>query len=199
MIWSALAWLASRPVVFGWLLRRAVKTPYSHITSADGADTYMRRWWLFNPYATERGARADGGESDARPLWRRMLPSVRIHHIMRPDQDRHLHTHPWNARTIILDGWYSEERYGDPDMPPSTDSLRWPGPFYDAPPRDEYRRARGYTGPLRHGEFHRITAVSHGGVWTLFITGRKRGSWGFDVDGVKVPWREYLAQHEESE
>jgi hypothetical protein len=29
-------------------------------------------------------------------------------------------------------------------------------------------------------------------VWTLFITWRYQGTWGFDVDGSKVPWREYL-------
>jgi hypothetical protein len=31
-----------------------------------------------------------------------------------------------------------------------------------------------------------------GGATTLFITGKYRGTWGFLVDGVKVPWREYL-------
>lgn len=55
-------------------------------------------------------------------------------------------------------------------------------------------RIAGYTGRLLFGQYHRITAVPRDGVWTLFITWRKRGSWGFDVDGREVPWREYLAQ-----
>lgn len=39
---------------------------------------------------------------------------------------------------------------------------------------------------------HRISEVSEGGVYTLFISGKWRGVWGFLVDGVKVPWKKYL-------
>jgi hypothetical protein len=53
-------------------------------------------------------------------------------------------------------------------------------------------RNQGDTATLRYGEYHRIDRISRGGVWTLFITGRHRGIWGFKVDGVKVPWREYV-------
>lgn len=195
--WRALAWLVTREKVFVWLLRRAFRTPYSHITSADGSDVYMRRYWLFNPYATEEGARASG--SDAAPRrswWREMLPSVRIHHIKRADQDRHLHDHPWNARTIVLKGWYEEERYADESLRGAVKrELNGSKPAHS---RHGYLtlhevRIAGYTGRLLFGQYHRITAVSAAGVWTLFITWRKRGSWGFDVDGVKVPWRDYLA------
>jgi hypothetical protein len=31
-----------------------------------------------------------------------------------------------------------------------------------------------------------------GGAWTIFITGKYRGTWGFLVDGAKVQWRKYL-------
>lgn len=188
--WRFLAWLATRKPVMVWLMRRAFRTPYSHITSADGTDVYMKRYWLFNPYSVETGERQ--GEWANRPWWREMLPSVRLHHIRRADQDRHLHSHPWNARTIILKGWYEEERYFDESLGgvvrreatgncgfSTTRSMRLPG----------------YTGRLLFGQYHRITQVPRDGVWTLFITWRKRGSWGFDVDGHKVPWREYLAEH----
>lgn len=37
-----------------------------------------------------------------------------------------------------------------------------------------------------------LRAVCDGGAWTLFISWRWRGVWGFLVDGRKVPWREYL-------
>lgn len=197
--WRLLAWLVTRERVFVWLLRRAFRTPYSHITSADGSDVYMRRFWLFNPYVGESGARTSG--SDAAPRrswWREMLPSVRIHHIKRADQDRHLHSHPWNARTIILKGWYVEERYADES--PRGAVKREVNAQNPAHMRFGYSttsdtRIAGYTGRLLFGQYHRITAVPRDGVWTLFITWRKRGSWGFDVDGHKVPWREYLAQH----
>lgn len=96
--------------------------------------------------------------------------SVRIHHIQREDSDRNLHDHPWNARTIILRGGYVEEREGG----------------------EVIHRKPGDTARLRFGEYHRITQVAEGGAWTIFITGKYRGTWGFLVDGVKVQWRKYL-------
>ncbi|QOR55753.1 MAG: hypothetical protein YHS30scaffold667_49 [Phage 65_10] len=158
-LWRIVAFIIARPRVTDWLIARAQRTPYLHIVDADGS-TYMGRWWLFNPYAPQ---------SDVESKHWPWLPSVRIHRICRPDRDRHMHDHPWNARTIVLRGFYCEER-----------------------PTGEYFRARGYTGRLLFGQYHRITDVSAGGVWTMFFTWRKQGTWGFKVDGVKVPWREYL-------
>lgn len=184
-VWRAIAWLATRPRIILWLMQRAQRTPYSRITSADGQHLYMGRWWLFNPYGRDQ----DGEQGPARFAW---LPSVRIHYICRADQDRDLHDHPWNARTIILRGWYEEERYAPPF---DNDHVRQimpktvPGTAGQLLTRRH--RPTGYTGRLLYGEYHRISEVSEGGVWTLFITGRKRGTWGFDVDGVKVPWRVY--------
>lgn len=165
-LWRMVAWLATRPRITAWLIQRAMRTPYTHITSADGQHVYMGRWWLFNPY----GRGEDGEQAPARWPW---LPSVRIHHICRADQDRDLHDHPWNARTIILRGCYLEQRLAT------------------HVPRSHLRKT-GYTGRLLYGQYHRISEVSEGGVWTLFITGRYRGTWGFLVDGKKVPWRTYL-------
>lgn len=166
LFWRLIALiLTDNPRVVDWLIRRAQRTPYTHITSADGQHVYMGRWWLFNPY----GRGADGHQAPARWPW---LPSVRIHHICRADEDRHLHDHPWNARTIILRGFYVEQLDGQ-----KTAKVR------DA----------GYTGRLLYGQYHRIAAVSQGGVWTLFITGRYRGEWGFKVGGKKMPWREYIS------
>ena len=160
--------LTSSPRLVDWLIQRAQRTPYTHIPSRDGRGTYMYRWWLFNPY----GKDAAGNELPARWSW---LPSIRIHHIRLPDKDRHLHDHPWNARTIVLRGFYCERREGR-----NRDQLRMPG----------------YTGRLLFGEYHRITHVSEGGVITLFFTWKLRGDWGFKVNGRKVPWREYLSQQE---
>jgi hypothetical protein len=163
LFWRLVAKLLARPAIAAWLIARAKRTPYLHIMSADGAEMYMGRWWLFNPYSRETHKPA---------LW--WFPwSFRIHHIMRPDEDRDLHDHPWNARTIILRGFYKEQRrhsgHGDID----------------------YWREPGDTARLKHGEYHRIDEVSPGGVITLFITSKWRGDWGFLVNGVKVPWRTY--------
>lgn len=167
MFWKIIAWVVSRPAFVQWLIRRAVKTPYHHITGRDGS-IYMERYWLFSPY-----------DKVDKSSWRRRIPSVRLHRIMREDQDRHMHDHPWDARTIILDGWYNEER-----------PIR-PYARYDYT-TDYWNRTTGDTASLRFGEYHRITEVAPNGVWTMFITWKYCGTWGFLVDGKKVPWREYL-------
>lgn len=167
IFWNILAYFLARPAVTDWLIRRAKRTPYTHIIGPTSGEVYMERYWLFNPYPAESSGR------------RNWFPiSIRLHHILREDDDRHLHDHPWNARTIILRGGYDEDR------------PRHPCDWRDG--GQAYWRRAGDTAPLRFGEYHRITAVSKGGVWTLFITGRYRGTWGFLVDGVKVPWRRYL-------
>ena len=168
LIWRAIAWIVTIPAVTDWLIARASRTPYKHITNRDGSSIYMGRWWLLNPYPNDGDKE---GWTKWERSWRRHLPSARIHHIRRPDTDRYRHSHPWiAARTIPLDGWYIEE----------------------LPNGEERVRRRGDTGLLLHEDFHRIDRVSPGGVWTLFITYRKAGTWYFDVDGVKVPWRKYL-------
>lgn len=83
--------------------RRAQRTPYRPITGRTDEDLYMDRWWLFNPYRKD----AAGNQVPARWRW---LPSIRVHHIVRPDDDEHEHNHPWFARSIILRGGYLEER-----------------------------------------------------------------------------------------
>jgi hypothetical protein len=171
LFWSVVAHIASRKKVRNWLIRRAVETPYSHIKEKDSQRVYMYRYWLFNPYKKS-------GEHKGFLI--NLLPSVRIHHILLPDTDRYFHDHPWNARTIILQGSYEEVR-----------SANCSGLL----------RERGDTCTLKFGEFHRIVRVSDegfsdGGVWTLFISGRTRGEWGFLVNGVKVPWSRHLNKEE---
>jgi len=187
MIWKLIAYIVSSPTVASWLINRAQRTPYQHIQSADNTERYMGRWWLFNPYP-------HGSDGDGRLYpW---LPSVRIHHICRADRDRHLHDHPWNARTIILRGWYTEERpwhrLSDEEAA-TADGILCTDEFR----RGLFHRVSGYTGRLLFGQYHRISSVSEAGVWTLFIVGKKRGTWGFEVNGAKVPWRQYLGLDEE--
>ena len=170
--WGSLAWVVSRKPVARWIIRRAQRTPYTHIPG------YMNRWWVFNPYQ-----KANGPEI-ARIPW---LPSIRVHHILSRDNDRHPHDHPWNARTIVLRGWYDETRVSEHGF-----SETYPEMVILESGRVH---GRGYTGPVNHGAYHQITDVSHGGVWTLFFTFGYIGTWGFLVDGVKVPWRDYMAMH----
>jgi hypothetical protein len=159
--WRLLAYVATRYCVTEWLIERAQRHIYSHIYH-DG-HLYMGRWWLFNPYG-----KGPSGEV-LPPKWT-WLPSVRLHHIASHDTGRHLHDHPWNARTIILKGWYLE-RLVDGSC---------------------HMRERGYTGRLLFGQYHSVDMIClPGGAWTLFFTWKYAGTWGFLVDGRKVPHREY--------
>lgn len=168
--WTVFAWIVSRVRVRDYLIERAMRTPYTNIPG------YMNRYWLFNAYDKVNG-------NEVTPI--KWLPSVRIHHILRRDNDRHLHDHPWDARTVILKGWYTEVRL-EHGLETMYENMR-----------RSFLRIRGYTGPINHGEYHTITSVSDGGVWTLFITFGYLSTWGFLVDGEKVPWREYMDMYPE--
>lgn len=184
LLWRLIARFVCRPRVTAWLIHRAQRTPYSHIYGRENPnDLYMRRWWLFNPY----GKGADGGVLPPRWPW---LPSIRVHHIVRPDDDPHLHDHPWNARTIILKGWYWEHLPYDGPLPSRLQRMAlWQG----ARVTHVEDRSRGYTGRLLFGQYHRIEHVAPSGAWTLFFTWRYRGTWGFMVDGQKVPYKDYFS------
>lgn len=191
--WPRLARFLARPRVADWLIRRAMRHTYSHLVSTpdggskvvgdgyqllQGESFYMRRWWLFNPYSRE----------DNIPVlrftfgwgrWKKVLVfpiSIRVHHIMREDRECHMHSHPWNARSVILKGHYLEER--ECSQSPSGKQL--------------YLRRPGATVPLRCEDYHRICEVGPTGTWTLFISGPWRQVWCFKVEDIHIPWRDYL-------
>lgn len=156
MFWRILAVLLSIPCIRNRIITYALRRPYFHIKGEGTDEIYMLRYWVFNPYSKING---EWGQTGTTP-W---LPSIRLHFIKRPDSDRHLHDHPWNARTFILSGGYVEEREDD-----------------------RYYRMAGDTARLNFGEFHRIDHVLPNTV-TLFVMGKRRGEWGF-----KIPYCEYL-------
>ena len=158
--WGVIAKLLSNcPRVLNWLVTMAMRTPYYHLPG------YMERYWLIQPRA-----------------W---LPfAARFHFIKREDIDRTPHDHPWAFRSLILQGWYEEERIANPYG-------IWPTVTYA-------RHEEGGTNVVGKGEFHRISRVSETGVLTLVILGRKQDSWGFLVAGHRIPWREYLGVSEQT-
>jgi hypothetical protein len=90
---------------------------------------------------------------------------VQLHRFLRSDPDG-LHDHPWGwAFSLILAGWYIEER------------------------RDRDRvRSRGYF--IRGDTFHRVVLPQGGEVWTLFVHGPYVKHWGFMTpffDGPPAP------------
>lgn len=185
-MWNLIAKLLARPAVAAWLINRSFKTPYMHLPSNEDP-SYMGRFWLFNPYDRVTN----------KPRWRWCPWSVRIHHIKRADSERHMHDHPWNARTIILQGGYTEHRAAEGAERLKILEQSLAGVVSQTPVNkiEAYyviERRPGHTATLGFEQYHRITEVSDRGAWTLFISGPWQGVWGFLVDGVKVKWREYL-------
>ncbi len=181
LLWKLFAKIVALPPIANNLIKRAQRTPYFHLTG------YMDRWWLFNPYGNSLGEDDASRHQPKYPGW----PSIRVHHILREDLARDMHDHPWDARTIILKGWYDEERLEPVVRMESVPFGCGEGVVYT---RDEvvtHMRMPGDTATINHEDYHNIKAVSKGGVWTLFFTWEYKGTWGFLVDGKKVPWREY--------
>jgi hypothetical protein len=151
-----------------WLVARAAARPQNDyfwaytIKSPDGED-YLTRMLL------PRLGR-----------WRPM-----IHHIHRPDRDRHLHNHPWDySVSIILNGGYVEERL-----------------VMDKAGNITGTKVRVLYSPLinviKKDDFHRIRQVDYG-TWTLFIAGKRERDlwtgawWGFLVDGDLINHVDYI-------
>lgn len=111
---------------------------------------YIKRWYL-----TPRDDEAGG--------------CTYLHCIIRDDDDRALHDHPWDNTSIVLAGWLREiSEYGQRSLGPGMVVTR----------KAEQR--------------HRLEVVE-GPVWTLFITGPKRREWGFWCDGGRfVHWRDFV-------
>lgn len=108
-----------------------------------------------------------------------------LHRFHRPDEDRHLHNHPWSAVGLILHGSYIERRIelgvtlnaeGTRTLVPGNKQVIDPNTYHAVV---ELLDADG-----------RLSNE----VWTLFGTGPKVQSWGYLVDGEHVPWREYQAE-----
>jgi hypothetical protein len=106
--------------------------------------------------------------------------SLRLHHWIASDDDRHLHDHPWWFITFVLKGGYTD--------------------VYD--PRFEMGSDRRYKDRLKRGSLryrpahHTHTVqVNEGGCWTFLLTGPKIRDWGFWVNGVWKRQRKYFREH----
>lgn len=163
MFWNLLYRFCTLPWVYNWLYSRILENPYYHIKGPDGKTVYMLRGWV-----TKRGS-----------WWQRLLRlnfCIRVHHILAPDRDRHLHSHPFNYRTIVLKGWYLEERFKGTNI-----------------------NMEGDTAVGTPETFHRISHVHCAGVVTLFIMwGGKRDDWGFMTPNGYVQAQDYFAMRNEA-
>ncbi|MBY0274704.1 hypothetical protein K2Z84_05150 [Candidatus Binatia bacterium] len=136
------------------IVRRAKRRPYAHLTG------YMERYWLF------------------RTRWL----ACRLHVILRSDDDRALHDHPWDYATVILRGGYTEIT---------------PNPFrlWDEPWRPiAQRRERIEPGRVlfrRVESLHRLEVPDGSTCLTMFFTRPKRRTWGFQTPQGWVSHHDY--------
>lgn len=106
--------------------------------------------------------------------------AVYIHDILSGDEDRCPHSHPFPFISAVLRGGYLEEVHF-----PGGTVLGKAYKFF-------HGRWSVHTFPRGNGQVHRIDAVLPG-TRTLVITGRRKDSWGFFVDGQGlVHWADYL-------
>ena len=160
------------------IIERAKQTPYFHL------DGYMERYWLV-PYKNSQAGAGCGPVSFLRrPLaWllQQFGIAIRVHHILRSDDARAFHDHPWWYATCILRGGYRE-------VIPTFKSGVYSG---------NVRRGHGAGRVLfrRAESWHRLELEPGETAWTLFITGSYRNAWGFLVQpNFKMPWRDYAAK-----
>jgi hypothetical protein len=145
---------ATRDCVVDAVIARAMRTPYAHIGD------YMERYWLLQPSKWTFGI------------------GVRVHHILRSDQDRALHTHPWWFVSLILRGVYWEVT----PAPAGSRGADHGGYVNVQEPIFFCPRKAGSIAFRARASRHKLVLL-RGPVWTLVITGPDHGEWGFHVPG----------------
>lgn len=131
-------------------LKKLKRKPDFIIGSPD--HPYMLRWWI---------------------IPRNRFFNIYLHKILRDDDDRALHDHPWWNVSIVLRGGYRE-------ITPTGSKMRRPGSVV-------FRRATA----IHRLELPVINAtISY--CWSLFITGRRVRTWGFHCPKGFVPWHEFV-------
>lgn len=133
------------------------------------------RWWHQLAASREPDFIIGGKDNPYLRRWfvvpRNLHMNIYLHHFLRSDDDRALHSHPWLwNESLLLEGSYIEHL---------------PGPY-------EVLRTEGES-VRRSGEaWHRVELIN-GPVWTLFLTGPVVREWGFLCPQGFVHWRDFTA------
>lgn len=145
-----------------FLMRRAITRTPDFIIGGE-ENPYLRRWHI---------------------IPRNPVFNIYLHQILRSDDDRALHDHPWCNVSIILRGEYIERVPVD----------QWQASGFDYVPgytTDITRREGDVT--ARWGRWrHRLIINSTWGCWTLFITGPVYRRWGFWCRTGWVHWQKFV-------
>ena len=130
----------------------------------------MRRYWLVKPAG-------HGEHSDERDMTKNQW-GARVHWILKSDEARHLHDHPFDSISIILQGGYWEHKIDG--------SRKWHGPGSIVRRKAEDAHRLELNTELSMAGVEYVPCVS------IFITGPWRRDWGFHTGSGWVYWRDYL-------
>ena len=147
--------------MFNWLRRLLSPIIALEVTSVGPKDALLVKRWVI----------------------RTLLGTLRLHHLLRADQNREPHDHPWGFFTWVIKGRYEEavmcvHEYGTHFM--------W------------VRRERWSLAYRGAEHTHKIIEVSEGGCWTICLTGWVRRPWGFWTDTNPPTFRPYVPGEDKS-
>lgn len=144
----------------GWLIRRAGRRDPDFVIGADNPDgAYMKRWWV---------------------IPRNRVFNVYLHQVLRDDDDRALHDHPWLNCSIVLRGGYIEHTIEAGGIHRRT--FRRPGSIKLRLPSAAHRLELRWDRDVAE----KIPS------WSLFITGPNVRTWGFHCpDKGWVDWKTF--------
>lgn len=154
--------------IANWLFARLALAPKAparrmpDLIIGDPAQPYLNRWWL---------------------LPRNPVLNVYLHQILRSDDDRALHDHPWWSLSLCLRGNMQEvtpRRQGQ--------HSRWD---YDRSQIDTLNITAGQWRLRSPSMRHRLALTSQGECWTLFVTGPVWRVWGFWCRHGFVPHHQF--------
>lgn len=119
-----------------------------------GAD-YLRRWWVIprNPFA-----------------------NIYLHEIVKSDDDRAFHDHPWDNRSFLIFGRYIEHT-----------------------PDGDFERKAGDVIDRAASALHWLEAVPGETAVSLFMTGPKIREWGFACPQGWVHWTDFTSEEDSSQ
>ena len=138
---------ASAEDMLTWAVWQMSRAPDFVIGPADAP--YLRRWWII--------PRNEGC-------------NVYLHEILRSDEDRALHDHPWPNTSMLLHGRYIEHTAAGVEM-----------------------REAGWVGSREATDAHRLEILPGEKAISLFITGPKIREWGFLCPQGWRHWRDFTA------
>lgn len=155
--------------LFHWAMKHVATAREPDVTIGTREDRYMLRWWV---------------------IPRNKVFNIYLHRILRSDDDRALHDHPWACMTLLLSGYYDDVVPVDP-----------------AQPAGELRRIPVYQGDLHFRGLHAAHRLEippyyppekAPETWSLFFTGPVMKPWGFFCKSGWKPWKKYVVDMDAS-